>query len=202
MGPSKTMTTTKQVSGWSASTTTTAAAMTLTSSKKQSKNDAKTVTPTYVPSSSHNEKALVDELLLVCGMIGTTSIEPDVDTSSSSSNSKVHPTFVPLEDCSLWLQDLQRTLRRDDDQSRFVAKLIHQWRIVPTKLLPLIYDCRYDTKLVITVLKILVILTKPLHENTIRAGRMALDTNPKISEEYVCTVLLKSSIFRPVRTLF
>ena len=109
------------------------------------------------------EKKIVDELLLVCGVLGTT----DETTGD----------FVPVEDCLNWLQDLQRALRRDDDLYRPISILLGQWKVVEQKLLPLVMTCRYDTNLVLTICKILVILTKPLAENTARAGKMVIDTN-------------------------
>jgi hypothetical protein len=42
--------------------------------------------------------------------------------------------------------------------------------------------CNYDSALVLTVCKSLVILTKPLSPNTIRAAHMVIDTK-KNSEE-------------------
>ena len=92
-------------------------------------------------------KGIIDELLLVCGVIGSTMPDP-------SNKNKL----VPVTDCINWLQDLQRALRRDDDSYRPISLLIGQWRVVPQKLLPLVLGCRYDTPLVLTVLKILVIL--------------------------------------------
>jgi len=118
------------------------------------------------------DKNIVDELLLVCGVIGTT--ENDTDE------------LVPVTDCLNWLQDLQRALRRDDDLYRPVSLLLGQWKIVQQKLLPLVLHSRYDTAMVLTVCKILVILTKPLAENTVRAGRMVIDTkSKKTSDRYV-----------------
>lgn len=112
------------------------------------------------------DKDIVDELLLVCGVIGTASNEGD--------------ELVPVTDCLNWLQDLQRALRRDEDLYRPISLLIGKWKVVEQKLLPLVMTCRYDTPLVLTVVKILVILTKPLSENTQRAGRMVIDTkSPK-----------------------
>lgn len=107
------------------------------------------------------DKEIVDELLLVCGVIGTT------DSAAG---------FVPVTDCLNWLQDLQRALRRDDDLYRPISLLLAQWNVVEQKLLPLVLNCRYDSDIVLTVAKILVILTKPLSDTTVRAGRMTIDT--------------------------
>lgn len=117
------------------------------------------------------DKNIVDELLLVCGVIGTTEQDGEL---------------VPVTDCLNWLQDLQRALRRDDDLYRPVSLLLGQWKVVEQKLLPLILHARYDSSLVITVCKILVILTKPLADNTVRAGKMVIDTKSrKTPERYV-----------------
>ena len=121
-------------------------------------------------------KNIVDELLLVCGVIGT-SVQKDDDG---------HERLVPVTDCLNWLQDLQRAVRRDDDLYRPISLLLGKWKILQHKLLPLTVSCRYDTPMVLTVVKILVILTKPLSDNTNRAGRMVIDTRKKgVSERYV-----------------
>jgi hypothetical protein len=119
------------------------------------------------------EKGVVDELLLVCGVIGTTAKDGE--------------ELVPVTDCLNWLQDLQRALRRDDDTYRPISLLIGKWKVVRQKLLPLVMTCRYDTPMVLTIVKILVILTKPLSDTTKRAGRMVINTQnkKKYSEEYV-----------------
>jgi len=114
------------------------------------------------------DRNVVDELLLVCGVIGT-----------ETENNEI----VPVTDCLNWLQDLQRALRRDDDLYRPISLLLGDWKVVQQKLLPLVLSCRYDTSMVLTVCKILVILTKPLSDNTVRAGRMVIDT--KKPQEYV-----------------
>lgn len=114
------------------------------------------------------ERGVVDELLLVCGVIGTTTTDGD--------------ELVPVTDCLNWLQDLQRALRRDDDTFRPISLLLSKWKVVQQKLLPLVMTCRYDTPMVLTILKILVILTKPLGEAAKKAGRLAIDAK-KYSEE-------------------
>jgi hypothetical protein len=121
-------------------------------------------------------KNVVEELLLVCGVIGT-SVQKDDDG---------HERLVPVTDCLNWLQDLQRAVRRDDDLYRPISLLLGKWKILQHKLLPLTISCRYDTPMVLTVVKILVILTKPLSDNTNRAGRMVIDTRKKgVSERCV-----------------
>lgn len=122
------------------------------------------------PSNHHLsvEKQIIDELLLVCGVIGSTSVDPNDDQK-----------IIPVEDCLNWLQDLQRALRRDEDAYRPISLLLGQWKVVQQKLLPLVLSCRYDTPLVLTIVKILVILTKPLSESAINAGKLVIDTKNK-----------------------
>ena len=93
------------------------------------------------------DKRVIDELLLICSVIGSSNADGE---------------FVPVTDCLAWLQDLQRALRRDNDGYRPIGLLLGQWKVVKTKLLPLVMSCPYDRGVVLTVLKILVILTKPL----------------------------------------
>ena len=112
-------------------------------------------------------REVVDELLLVCGVIGTTTGDGD--------------ELVPVTDCLNWLQDLQRALRRDDDAYRPISLLIGKWKVVEQKLLPLVQTCRYDNAIVLTVVKILVILTKPLADSTKRSGRVIIDPSNKTS---------------------
>ena len=123
------------------------------------------------------EKGIVDELLLVCGVIGST--DP------------VSNEFIPVTDCLNWLQDMQRALRRDDDTYRPISLLIGNWKVVEQKLLPLVLTCRYDNPIVLTVVKILVILTKPLSETTKRAGRMVIDTKSRKVPENVIEEQIK-----------
>ena len=134
----------------------------------------------------HVRKEIVDELLLVCGVIGTTIESTSSTNEKNGSNANSAPTIVPVTDCLNWLQDLQRALRRDDDCTRPISLLLGQWNVVQHKLLPLVLQARYDTAIVLTVCKILVIVTKPLNDTTIRAGQMIIDTKSgKYPERYV-----------------
>ena len=152
--------------------------------KKKKKNfgGAKLITPNKVIQTDLDrrmsvEKGVIDELLLICGVIGTT-------TSGEGDDEQL----IPVTDCLNWLQDLQRALRRDDDLYRPISLLIGKWNVVQQKLLPLIMTCKYDTSIVLTVIKILVILTKPLAENTKRAARVIIDTkktSPLIIQEQI-----------------
>lgn len=115
------------------------------------------------------QKSIVNELLLVCSVIGSSSTTTDPTTG------QIKETFVPVDEALNWLQDLQRALRRDHETYRPVSLLLGQWRVVAQKLLPLVMSCRYDKAMVMTVCKILVILTKPLSEDAKRAGRLIVD---------------------------
>jgi timeless len=112
---------------------------------------------------------VLDELLLVCSVIGSTTVRTDPNTGAAREE------FVPVTDCLNWLQDLQRALRRDHETYRPVSLKLGQWKVVSQKLLPLVIGCRYDVAMVLTVCKILVILTKPLSEAAKNAGRMTVD---------------------------
>jgi len=150
--------------------------------RKKSKKQRAKIVATTKTSLDHRmsvEKNVVDELLLVCGVIGTT-------TNSGNGNE-----LVPVTDCLNWLQDLQRALRRDEDLYRPISLLLGKWKIVEQKLLPLVVTCRYDTPIVLTVLKILVILTKPLSENSQRAGQMIIDTASSKSDPAVVAQQMK-----------
>ena len=153
-------------------------------SKKSKKKRAKMIatTKTSLDRRMTVEKNVVDELLLVCGVIGTNT------TNSGNGNGN---ELVPVTDCLNWLQDLQRALRRDEDLYRPISLLLGNWKIVEQKLLPLVVTCRYDTPIVLTVLKILVILTKPLAENTQRAGQMIIDTASPKSDPAVVAQQIK-----------
>ncbi len=153
----------------------------LKKSKASKKQRAKIIatTKTSLDHRMSVEKNVVDELLLVCGVIGTT-------TNSGNGNE-----LVPVTDCLNWLQDLQRALRRDEDSYRPISLLLGKWKIVEQKLLPLVVTCRYDTPIVLTVLKILVILTKPLADNSQRAGQMIIDTSSSKSDPAVVAQQIK-----------
>ena len=153
----------------------------LKKSKASKKQRAKIIatTKTSLDHRMSVEKNVVDELLLVCGVIGTT-------TNSGNGNE-----LVPVTDCLNWLQDLQRALRRDEDSYRPISLLLGKWKIVEQKLLPLVVTCRYDTPIVLTVLKILVILTKPLADNSQRAGQMIIDASSSKSDPAVVAQQIK-----------
>lgn len=101
------------------------------------------------------EEPLINELLLVGAALGST------ETLTAEDGSLVE-RFIRGENCLEWLQDLQRALRRDDEATRAVSIRLGSWRVVETKLLPLLLECRDDMELVVTLAKIFVMLTMPL----------------------------------------
>ncbi|KAL7468160.1 hypothetical protein ACHAXS_008379 [Conticribra weissflogii] len=164
------------------------AAKNVTPPPKRSSSAQRSQLPQPHPSSnaSHPEmsvdKRIVDELLLICGVIGSTATTSTNDNDDNVDDNgkergqdQERPQFIPVTDCLNWLQDLQRALRRDSDTYRPIGLLLGQWRVVSQKLLPLVVNCSYDSALVLTICKILVILTKPLAEGARRAGGLILD---------------------------
>ena len=148
---------------------------------KKSNNNNNNVNVITSSSRTHPEMVVdarvLDELLLVCSVIGSTTLITDPITGGTREE------FVPVTDCLNWLQDLQRALRRDHETYRPVSLKLGQWKVVCQKLLPLVMSCRYDSGLVMTVCKILVILTKPLSEAAINAGRLTIDIKNKKNSE-------------------
>lgn len=148
---------------------------------KKSNNNNNNVNVITSSSRTHPEMVVdarvLDELLLVCSVIGSTTLITDPITGCTREE------FVPVTDCLNWLQDLQRALRRDHETYRPVSLKLGQWKVVCQKLLPLVMSCRYDSGLVMTVCKILVILTKPLSEAAINAGRLTIDIKNKKNSE-------------------
>jgi timeless len=152
-----------------------------TRSKKSNNSNNNVNVITSSSSRTHPEMVVdarvLDELLLVCSVIGSTTLITDPITGGTREE------FVPVTDCLNWLQDLQRALRRDHETYRPVSLKLGQWKVVCQKLLPLVMSCRYDSGLVMTVCKILVILTKPLSEAAINAGRLTIDIKNKKNSE-------------------
>mmetsp|Transcript_43055 Transcript_43055/g.77401 ORF Transcript_43055/g.77401 Transcript_43055/m.77401 type:complete len:209 (-) Transcript_43055:178-804(-) len=122
------------------------------------------------------EKRVIDEILLTCTSMGSIAIDPSTNETR----------FIPVTDCLNWLQDLQRVLKRDHDIYRPISLKLGQWRIVAQKLIPLVLDAKYDKALILTVGKLLVVLTKPLSEGAKNAGRLVVDVkNKKIDDSVI-----------------
>ena len=124
------------------------------------------------------DERVLDELLLVCSAIGSNTLRTDPNTGA------LREEFVPAIDCLNWLQDLQRTLCRDHEKYRPVSLMLGKLKVVRQKLLPLVVGCGYDAAIVLTICKILVILTKPLCEATKNAGRMTIDVRKGTVDEW------------------
>eukprot|EP00752_Nemacystus_decipiens_P001460 g1436.t1 len=120
------------------------------------------------------DKHMLKELLLVCSALGS------VETTEHGGVDGERPgqqRFVRGEYCLQWLQDLQRALRRDDENTREICITLSSWRVVQHKLVPLILECRDDAVLVNTLLKIYVMLTMPLSKQSEEA--LSKPVNPK-----------------------
>lgn len=139
--------------------------------------------PTSETSRFSVEKDVLNELLLIFSVIGANITKLDHDPKK---NKKDTQKIVPVSDCLNWLQDLQRALRRDDDTYRPISVQLHSWKVIENKLIPLAISCKYDTSITLTIAKILVILTKPMNDQSKRAVRLVLDpskTERKVVEE-------------------
>ena len=114
------------------------------------------------------EEPLINELLLVGAALGSTE-------AFTAEDGSLVERFIRGENCLEWLQDLQRALRRDDEATRSVAIRLGNWRVVETKLLPLLLECRDDMELVVTLAKIFVMLTMPLGPAARKWARFQVD---------------------------
>ena len=71
--------------------------------------------------------------------------------------------FVKTDDCVHCIHDIQVALRKDNaGESRRVDKFLGLWQTVEKRLVPLFLHYREDSKIWSGVLKLLVILTRPL----------------------------------------
>ncbi|CAH0516231.1 unnamed protein product [Peronospora belbahrii] len=108
--------------------------------------------------SSILDDAIQNELLLVCSNLGML---------QNDHKEEKPPVLIRSEDCELWIHDLQRVLRRDHMKYRLITKQLGKWKIVQKKLLPLLVTYQHDWSLVLSILKVLVMLTtKPPTNST------------------------------------
>jgi hypothetical protein len=71
--------------------------------------------------------------------------------------------FVKTDDCVHCIHDIQVALRKDNmDEKRRVDRLLGGWQTVEKRLVPLFLHYREESKIWSGVLKLLVILTRPL----------------------------------------
>lgn len=113
------------------------------------------------------EKGMLEELLLVCTFVGTQRAASDAEGGETLES------FVRGEDCMAWLQDLQRTLRRDESDESSVRVTIGSWKVLRTKLLPIAEASAGDVNVTRTLIKIFVLLTMPLKNRAMDALRVA-----------------------------
>ncbi|TDH68597.1 hypothetical protein CCR75_003584 [Bremia lactucae] len=100
---------------------------------------------------------MMNELLLVCSNLGMLRIQTVGEA----------PVFMRGEKCAEWVYDLQRAIRRDHAKQKLVAKQLGKWKILQKKLLPLLVNHQHDRMLVVSILKVLVMLTmKPSRDSS------------------------------------
>jgi len=121
-------------------------------------------------------RPLQRELFLVCSVLGSKVEETDPSTG------EIFERFIPVEDAASWLQDLQRAIKRDDDQTRPISLLLSSWNVLPTTLIPLVLSQPDDESIVRTMAKVFVILTKPLTEVARKAARFNVDTKSQVRD--------------------
>ena len=74
--------------------------------------------------------------------------------------------FVKTDDCVHCIHDIQVALRKENGgENRKIDKLLGQWQTLEKRLVPLFLHYREDTKIWNGVLKLLVILTRPLSKS-------------------------------------
>lgn len=135
---------------------------------------------------------MLEELLLVCTFVGTQRAASDAEGGEELES------FVRGEDCMAWLQDLQRTLRRDETDESSVRVTIGSWKVLRTKLLPIAEASAGDVDVTRTLIKIFVLLTMPLRNRAIDALRVAPSaamTTP-VEKEFASAGLAPTSMER------
>jgi len=157
------------------------------------KSSIKTITTTKQKREPHPDmvvpKHIVNEILLIGSVIGSSDVSTTPKHSNSNSNNPIidvdDPEFIPVSDSLQWLQDLQRVLRRDHDIYRPISLLLGTWNFVSQKLIPLCISSSHDKALVLTACKLLVILTKPMSGEAKKAGRLVVDVKSGNVEDSV-----------------
>jgi hypothetical protein len=135
------------------------------------------------------EKPLFNELLLVCSNLGTVE---EVERE----NGETIETFCKGEDVVDWIHDLQRAIRRDETESRAVCQLLGSWKIVQTKMIPLMTNYHTDRVLFLDICKVLVMVTMPLEGEAARSLKMKdqmveyLEAMVKVDEDGVGPITL------------
>ena len=75
--------------------------------------------------------------------------------------------FVKTDDCVHCIHDIQVALRKENSgDNRKIDKYLGQWQTLEKRLVPLFLHYREDPKIWNGVLKLLVILTRPLNKST------------------------------------
>jgi hypothetical protein len=93
--------------------------------------------------------ALMEEVLLVSQNLGLF-----VDLVGGAK------LFVKGENSSIWLTDLQKALSREDNDSRLVSAQLHKLNVPHDKLFPFLLESLDNERIIVTMFKILLKLTK------------------------------------------
>ena len=101
-------------------------------------------------------KDLYNEVMLVCSNILTVNNDGD------------EQELIRNVDTPSWAADLQRAIHRDSDHSMPVRRQLGAWQVFQQKLLPLLRMYHDDTELSLMVLKLMVMLTMGVDEDTRR----------------------------------
>jgi len=135
------------------------------------------------------DKTTTKELLLLCSALGSKIDVEDEETGL------MNERFIPAPECKGWLNDLLRAVKGDDEKFRQKSLLCSQWNLASTTLMPLTLSTKLtetpDRRLLFTMVKLMVALTKPL----VKEARMAARTNVNIKvSELECVLLWPPSL--------
>ena len=109
------------------------------------------------------EKGMMEELLLISTYVGTRMAAADDDDDEAGGK------FVKGEDFVSCLQDLHRVLRRDDGDEQNVKQTLGAWKVLETKLLPIVEDSVGDDDACRLLMKIFLLWTEPLKPKALEA---------------------------------
>jgi len=119
------------------------------------------------------KKRETNEILLIGSVLG-------------SGDDAAPDDFVPVTDSKEWLQDLQRVINRDHDVYRPISLYLAKLKFAPSKLIPIAVSCEHDRALVLTTVKLLVCMTKPMSEEAKKAGRLVVDVKSgKVEDDVI-----------------
>jgi hypothetical protein len=106
------------------------------------------------------KKEEADELFIITQGLGQT------DMCLNEKTGLEEEKFSKGEACLDFIFDLQRSIRRDQEEFRSTSKTIGSWDIVTKKLFPLVVDYEEEKPLLFAITKVLVMLTMPVSDKT------------------------------------